>query len=194
MQYFTDRANPIRGGVEGAPAWRECVRHQPRRMSMTNSRQSEPLHSMEGALLDQWPFRETRKGAAVVAELSARAPARAAVRDLSDLDKRLWRYLSDLQFMQTEVFSLVPVYVPAHGIDRVLTFFLPKFRVAVELDELDFHRMEIEEVIAHMDRCSIRDDALREHARVLTIRCPKTAVRKDAHAVAESIHFDLGLR
>jgi hypothetical protein len=155
---------------------------------------TNPQHPMEGALLEQWPFRETREGAAVVAELSARAPARGAIRDLTDLEKRLWRYLSDPHFMQTEVFPLVPVYLPAHGIDCVLTFFVPKFRVSVELDELDFHRMDIDEVIAHMDRCSVGDDALREHARVLRIRCPKTAVRQDARAVAESIRLDLGLR
>lgn len=149
---------------------------------------------MQKRLVDLWKKRSERDPAEVVKSFHASAPSRMlAKKPLTQAEKKLWRRLRDRDRMGVDVFSRVPVFLPHEGLERMMTFFIPRLAVCIEVSRVDFAHGTESQVVDQMMEDAFEDELLREVAEVVTMRCPENRVRKSTDAVVETIRWDLGL-
>ena len=151
-------------------------------------------HVQQGVrLIDSWGVRIDRDPAEVVQELRRKVPEHLRVqRPLTEAEQRLWHHLANPRRMGIAVFQQVPVHVPAAGLQRILTFYVPAFSLCVEVSRFDFAG-DLEAAIERMALAVEADEMLRETVGIVTLRVSEHHVLEQPEAAATMIRWELGL-
>ena len=152
-------------------------------------------HDQSSWLFEQWNGGTKRNPADVVADYIARAPRslRESARPLNRAERIYWRHLSNGEQLGVEVFRHVPVFLPKRELCRMLTFFIPRYAVCLELTDFDFTKGPTNESYQAMTYGLVDDERLLDHAGIMTMRFPQAIVKKDATIAVRVLRAELGL-
>ncbi|MHC4955919.1 MAG: hypothetical protein ACYTGZ_18890 [Planctomycetota bacterium] len=150
-------------------------------------------------LHEQWKGGTERNPSDVVADYMARAPKslRESARPLDRAERIFWRHLSNTDDLGVEVFRHVPVYLPERELCRLMTFFVPRHALCLELTDVDFNTKfdgDIsDETYKSVTYGMVDDERLMDHAGIVTMRFPRAMVKKNVSGSVAALRAELGL-